>query len=1162
MRLIQPASLGLLMLLCLMPAQNWSEEPFSAFVQGLRERQYYDYVLFYLDQMALKPDVPQGWKEILPYERAITLLEQAKTSRSPEKQAELLDQALNYLEEFARTVPNHPRAAEANMQRAEILIGKARVEIVQSRSPVNQGNRAAFQQRARDYIHQAKTVFQTALQQHEAALKQYGTFIDRQQHPERWAAREKAQYDAILAQINLAQCLFEEAQTYDEDNETRRQLLQRAAEEFEKLYQQHRSVVGGLYAQLYQGKCYEELGDLQKAMGIYNQLLSHPGQDDAMVKLQNLTLSYKLSALNSKQRSDHQLVIDLGEEWLKTHRNESRSLVGLAIRWEVARAYEALGDRRDIPKEEAQRAWRAAREQAEQIQRFPSEHRDAALAMIQRLETKLGGKDRLPASFDAAFGFAKQLITTIKETKDALEAARQQQKPAAEIQKLQQDLEGQLKQAAELFDLALRLAGKNDDPKSITTARYMYAYVNYLLRRNYEAAILAEYVARTADKEDTTTALDAAYLSLAAYVQAFNDTSGNPSDKQADIDFIVKACRLITNRWPSSSRANDARMTLGRIYTQLKQPREAARWYEEVPESDPAYPSAQISAGQAYWEAYLRKIKEVDAASTSANLSNVPPTSEDRHLWRDRAEQLLKNGVQRMISTVPREGEPPAEMIAGKMSLAQIALYQGKDAEAVRWLLDEPHPVVKAVMVPEGAVRPDKGIKSRQFAMETYKLLLRAYIGMNKLDEARETMRTLEGMAGQESGDEITDLYVGLGKLLREELEQYYQAGERERFQTLLLSFENFLKDLGGRQEGQSLGSLSWIGETYLALGDVISEQSAGDYGRSSRYYAEAEKAFRQILSRANNEPQFVKSEQVPGVKLRLAYVLRQQRRYDEAEEILVELLRNRPNDLRAQMAAAELYHLWGQSGAPEDAPRLLKAIGGDSSKNIWGWGQLGVRLQRAIEQGQHEYLDNFLQARRQGTLARLEYARQLKDQKKRQMELDKCEVELVATVSVIRGITADQLASLNEVYHQVLTENGKPVRDLQPAQDAPQVIAETPHDRQVPKKSAAVAKPKRLERKSSSWLMLLGAGGALIGIGAMLFLVLRRKPVPASARLTTPPPKVPSADQRATPRSKTAGTPKPQAGGAVPRSTTTPQTQKPTAKQPPSPPSAGSTPS
>jgi len=1097
MRQLWLALSGLCLAVCL-GGPAVAEEPYLEFLRGLRERQYFDTAIFYLDQLATRPDVPSEIRQVIPYEKALTLLESSKVSRSPEKQVEQLDQALAFLQQFVKESPNHPSVADANSEQAQILIGKARVEIVQSRNPVNQGAKGDYQKRARDYIGQARKVFDAALKQHETAWKSFGTFIDKAQFPEKVAAREKAEVNMIRAQLDLALCTYEEAQTYETGSDSYKKLLNDAAAAFEQMHQRYRSQVGGLYARLWQGKCFEELGDLQKALGVYNDLLSNPGEEPAMQRLKDQTLQFKLICLNSKERNDNQLAVDLGEEWLKFRKAEARTRVGLGIRWEVARAYEALGDRRDIPKEDAIRAWRMAHEHAEQVNRFPGEFHDMSLILMQRLDVKLGGKEKQPVTFDAAFGHGRQMVTAIKEQKDALDAAFRQRKPAEDIRKMQQDLDGQLKDAAKMFDLALRLANRQDDVKSINTARYMYAYVNFLQRKNYEAAILAEYVARTVDKDDATTGLDAAYLSMAAYVQAFNDSKSPPNEKQADINFIVKACNLLCDRWPDSDRANDARMTLGRIYSQLKQPVQAAEWYGKIPETDGKYSEAQLAAGQAYWAAYLGAGRMSD---------ETRPSPEQLGEWQTLANQLLRNGIARMTATVPKEGTPPPDLIAGKMSLAQIVISQGQDAEAIKLLLDEPHSVIKAITVADETKRPDKGVQSRQFATETYKLLLRAYIGGGKLNEARETMKTLEKIAAGDAGSDVTDLYVGLGKLLQDELKRFQELGDTDRFNKLMTSFETFLNDLSARKEGQSFGSLSWIGETYTALG----EASKSDAARSKPFFEKAAAAFQDLLNLSQSKPDFLTPDQLAAVKTRLAFSLRKKGDFEAADKWICEVLAEKEKDLRAQMEAAHLYQDWGDA----DSQNLLKAIAGVRDKKIWGWAQLGTRLQRLLEQGRTEYLPMFVEARLEGTESRRRYALAQTSLEKRSLELGKCETELVATISIVKGLTEEQFADFNQLYHKVLQDNGKPIVDLKPTKDidteslVAQAEPATKSESAAKKAATGAAKPAAKSQGGSTLAIVVVAVVLVLGIGGVGWWWMRqqnRKPAAARAVASSEP--------------------------------------------------------
>ena len=167
--------------LAFVPArQVQAEEPYLEFVQGLRDQQYYDYAILYLDQIATRSNLPAEIKQVIPYQKAMILLDGSKRARTPEKQTEQLVQALAFLEQFVKDSPNHASAGDANSDRAQILLGMGQVEILQSRSPANQGAKREIQGKAREVIAKARLVFQTAYDQHAAAFKKFPSFIDDQ----------------------------------------------------------------------------------------------------------------------------------------------------------------------------------------------------------------------------------------------------------------------------------------------------------------------------------------------------------------------------------------------------------------------------------------------------------------------------------------------------------------------------------------------------------------------------------------------------------------------------------------------------------------------------------------------------------------------------------------------------------------------------------------------------------------------------------------------------------------------------------------------------------------------------------------------------------------------------------------------------------------------
>ena len=1061
-----------------------AEEPYLEFVQGLRDQQYYDYAIVYLDQIAARPNLPAEIKQVIPYQKAMILLDGSKRARTPDKQTEQLVQALAFLEQFVKESPNHPNAGDANSDRAQILLGMGQVEIMQSRSPANQGAKRDFQAKARDLIAKARQVFQTAFDQHETTWKRFAGFIDEQKEPQQFAARAKAEVNMITAMLNLAMCTYHEAQTHDIGSNEFKTLLNKAAEEFEKMHQRYRSQVGGLYARAWQGKCFEEQNDLQKAMGIYNELLDHPGNEGPLARLKSQTLYFKLICLNSKDRNDNQLAADLAEEWLKKNQSESRTETGLGIQWEQAKAYEALGDKvaRET-KADAERAWRQARTIATQINKYPGEFKDTSQSMIQRLQVKLGGREQVPRDFDTAFGLGGQSFKAALEIKKEIDGAKKTKRPAEEIAKLEQDWKNEVNDAAKNFELALSLATKRDDPKSLADARLWSAYVYYWQDKNYEAAVLAQFVARTADKDNGSVALDAAFMAMAAFVKAYNENKAPVDQKAEDIRMIIRACNLITDRWPGSEKANDARMTLGGIYSSAKNPAEAANWYGKVPESDPRYPEAQVAAGQAYLNAY----------SNAGRLTGADkPTVEKLTEWLKLAQQHLRTGIAKITAGLPKEGAAPSDLINAKFLLSTIIITQGQEPEALKLLLDDPHSVIKAVTVADEASRPEKGLTSRKFVTGVYKVLLRAYIGVGNLDKARETMKTLEAITAAGGADglaDVTQLYVDLGRLLKDELERFRNNGETERFNKLMSSFETFLNDMAGRKEGQTFGSLSWIGETYFALGETVSTDAA----KSSAFYDKAGAAFSDILTKAAADPAFATPDQLLGVKIRQVRVLRFKKEYESAETLIGDVIKARPNDIKVQFAACEVYQDWGVSGQADSAKKLLSAIRGNKAIGAWGWGEISLKLQKSNAfKTDPAYVETFLDARYNGTQARQRYARDLPP-KDKQKELDRCLMELITTSSVTKEMSDERFAKFNTMYREILQESGQPATDLPRSQDVAvtEPVKPAPVEKPVETVKAAQtdAKPEAKSMDSTTFAMFIGTCVVgLLGMGWVLF--------------------------------------------------------------------------
>ena len=943
-------------------------EPYLEFVAGLRARGYFDTALDYLSEIETQQDVPADIKAMILFERGLTHLQQSRSDRSPEARSKRLDLAQAQFEQFVKAHPNHAKAGEANSQQANILLGRAQVNVWQARSPSNASRKAELRNEARQLIGKARQILKTAHDQFRSKYESFAKFIPPEQKT-LYNARARAELDYMKAQLDLAHCTYEEGQTYDSESEQRGEILTRASQQYEEVHNKYRGMVGGLFARLWQGKCFEEQGDLGKALGIYNELLLHSDSSPVMRKLQDQARHFRYICLNDDSKKDYKLVAQEANVWLVQSKARSRTEVGLGIRWELARSLEQLGANRGLKPPDRERFLKQSLEQARKVNKYPGAYKDLSTFMIRRLNVSLGREGGDPQDFGTAYELGRNMVKQVKPLKDKTKNAAN----AKLKQQAKTDLNLHLKDTARMLNLAVGLSDESTPINDLSNARYLLSYVYFLSGLSYESGILSEFVSRHFIKDSPEAALDAGHLAMAAYQQAYYAIPKG-QNRDVELQLMQRACEHIANNWPSSDRANDARLTLGSLYAGNDQPVEAAKWYGQVPPTATQYAVAQLEAGQAYWQAYLRA-----ALLTGAER----PDAAQLETWQKASEEHLRRGAAKATQELPEQAEAPESLTAAKVSLAQIAISRGDYQQAADGLNSGSHSVVKAIQGDADAERPEKGVKSLPFAQLVLQLLLRSYVGTRQIDQALETMNRLEALGG----DDNTSVYVQLGQELEKELKRLKGLDQQERLDQVRQSFESFLNELYERSEGQTYNSLIWIAETYYGLGLGTDDNPTA----AATYFAKASSTYQAILkSGAEQGADFVAPQKVPAITLRLVNCKRREGDFPLAHELIVGLLRKSPKALNAQYEGAQLLEDWGSSGA-DNKDKLLLAIRGEDP--IWGWAQLGRKLQAVSDAGKASTAqeEKLLQSRLGSARCRLHYG---------QAEAAKQELEVFASVT------------------------------------------------------------------------------------------------------------------------------------------------------------------
>jgi hypothetical protein len=187
--------------------------------------------------------------------------------------------------------------------------------------------------------------------------------------------RSLAEQAYLQAQLDVAAGELLLARTYDRKTPEFREQVSRAIELYEELHIRHRSLLAGLFARLSQGRCYEELGEIRIALGIYEEILEHQGNSPSLIQLRDQALVSRLRCLNTDTRRDYALVEIEASEWLAAAGERGESALGNRIRWELCRALVALARRKETAADQRSARLQRAAETALQIQRIDPEMR-------------------------------------------------------------------------------------------------------------------------------------------------------------------------------------------------------------------------------------------------------------------------------------------------------------------------------------------------------------------------------------------------------------------------------------------------------------------------------------------------------------------------------------------------------------------------------------------------------------------------------------------------------------------------------------------------------------------------------------------------------------------------------------------------------------------
>lgn len=951
-----------LMLACLAAApelaQAQQKEKAWEFLDGLRQRGYDDLALDYLDQAVASPRCPDDFRAVVDYEAGVTLVSGLQHVSTPQAQEQQLDRARDRFNKFLKEHPDHAKAAAAETQLANVLVERGRLKTrLADRATGSAADKAKLLEDARTFYAQARKVFEESERRIYERAKALEGVLDPSKDAQKIADRNQAHADLLQARLYLAGVEYEIGRTYAEDSKEYKENLAKAAEQYNKLYEKYESLGGGLYARMWEGRIYKDLGKTDEATKVLKEMLTLPDTAEAFRLLKNQSLVLLLETYLLPKVKNYQEAILRAEAWTNDARGgEESSAEGLAIHYLGGTA--ALAQAESLKANDPKRndSLAAARRHFDFVARFPGEHqRDARAKLLGLSASSPQAEAPQPTNYVEAKDRGDFAWGTMVVAMGQADSTSDQQ---AQQQANQQRLDA-CNEAIRCYRDCLALKTREVSLDDLNMIRSRLAYLYWEAGDYYRAAVMGEFLARR--YPESAGARKGAEIAVKAYRTLYVEAAKRSEDAPFEADRMNRIANYLTTLWPNEPEAQEAWLMLIDTAVDNRDLNGALAYLAKIAPDSPRRAEAELRTGLAMWAAYV--------AGAAKPQAERPPQAELDAMAR-QAQETLENGIRRMKAGVDAGDRPTYILAHSVLSLALIQISAGKSAEAVRWLDDPKIGPVTLLKADDPSVRGKD-----QFAEETYKAALRAYVGAEKLDEAEAAMAALEKLVAAggdaEAGQRLTRIYIDLGRELEGQLTRLRSENKADDVKRVLQGFELFLNKISDRPEGNTFSSLSWVAETFFGLAAGMDPGGKEPPDEAKKYYRSATRTYRKILDQIKADPDFAPAGATVGIQVRLASCLRAIGQCDEAMQLLVSVLQEHPKRLDAQLEAARTYQRWGTQ-RPDYYEKAI--VGGQQVGGrylVWGWGGIA----RQVTPFYQKYEDTFHLARYNLARCRLDLA-------------------------------------------------------------------------------------------------------------------------------------------------------------------------------------------
>ena len=222
--------------------------------------------------------------------------------------------------------------------------------------------------------------------------------------------KRKWQLAADLAEARLlhAGIDFELAKTHPDGSKQAKASYAKAAENYAELYKLYRTRAVGLLARLWEGRCRQELGEYQQALGCFRQLLDLPDAAETR-SIRTKATRHALECWTAKEVKQYRAAFERGELWQKDFGAEAANTDAQAIRYLTAVAYQEEAESLPAGDPNRKRLTSSAREHVSPVARQPGAFQRPAKTLLVALSGSGAGVKTADAKAAEPKTFAEAL---------------------------------------------------------------------------------------------------------------------------------------------------------------------------------------------------------------------------------------------------------------------------------------------------------------------------------------------------------------------------------------------------------------------------------------------------------------------------------------------------------------------------------------------------------------------------------------------------------------------------------------------------------------------------------------------------------------------------------------------------------------------------------